>query len=272
MDKKTKIAVSIIILLTSIIAVQAVENDYLALSEEPRLTHTEKINSGDPYTAEISLQRVGIIPRQANLSISTSAVNPIIKLTIDGEEQTFSSQMVTQELSEEGVSTIEVTISGNAATVSTDTVADMVLIITEVVYDDINKGPQEEIRRSITVTNPEIEDAVRAINNAKSKLLQAETSLSDLKAEDRDITDLETRLEIARDMIEDAENSKTLGFPLNAKRQADNSIISLESIIADAQNMTQREIDIQKYATVVVVIIIALIGISVLRRKREELG
>jgi hypothetical protein len=59
---------------------------------------------------------------------------------------------------------------------------------------------------------------------------------------------------------------------LNAKRQADNSIISLESIIADAQNMTQREIDIQKYATVVVVIIIALIGISVLRRKREELG
>jgi len=31
-------------------------------------------------------------------------------------------------------------------------------------------------------------------------------------------------------------------------------------------------IDIKKYATVAVVVIIALIGISVLRRKREELG
>jgi hypothetical protein len=85
----------------------AVENDYIAVSGQPKLTHTEKINSGDPYTAEVTLTRIGIIPRQATLNISTSAVNPIIKLTIDGEEQTSTTQIVSQELAEEGVSVID---------------------------------------------------------------------------------------------------------------------------------------------------------------------
>jgi hypothetical protein len=250
----------------------AVENDYIAVSGQPKLTHTEKINSGDPYTAEVTLTRIGIIPRQATLNISTSAVNPIIKLTIDGEEQTSTTQIVSQELAEEGVSVIEIKISGNAPTVSTDTQSDMVSVVSYVVYDDLNKGPQEEIIRSLIVTNPDIEEAVRTINDAKRKLLEAETAISDLKAQDRDTSSLESRLEVNRDLIRDAENSKARGFPIESKRQADNAIISLNGVITDAQAMTQRVYDIKTYATVAVVIIIALIGISVLRRKREELG
>jgi hypothetical protein len=148
----------------------------------------------------------------------------------------------------------------------------MVSVVSYVVYDDLNKGPQEEIIRSLIVTNPDIEEAVRTINDAKRKLLEAETAISDLKAQDRDTSSLESRLEVNRDLIRDAENSKARGFPIESKRQADNAIISLNGVITDAQAMTQRVYDIKTYATVAVVIIIALIGISVLRRKREELG
>jgi hypothetical protein len=250
----------------------AVENDYLAVIGQPRLTHSEKIISGDPYTAEVSLNRVGIVPRGATLNVSTAAVNPVIKITIDGSEQTFTSQLVSMPLAESGVTDVEIKISGNAPTVSTDTQVDMVSVITYAVYDDLNKGPQEEIIRSLVVTNPEIEEAVRTVNEAKSKLLEAETAISDLKAQNIDTTSLETRLELERDRIKDAENSKARGFPIEAKRQADNAILSLEGIISDARSRTQRVYDIKSYATVAVVIIIALIGISVLRRKREELG
>ncbi len=270
--KRTKSAILVIIFLTTIWPTFAVENDYLAVSGQPKLTHTEKINSGDPYTAEIALTRVGIIPRQSTLNISTSAVNPTIKVTIDGEENSFTSQMVSLPLSPEGVTEIDVKISGNAPTVSTDTPADMVSIITDVVYDDLNKGPQEEIKRSLVVTNAEIEDAVRAIQQAKTKLLEAETAISDLKAQNRDTSSLESRLEVVRDLINDADVSRTRGFPIEAKRKSDNALISLDGIITDSRSMTQRVIDIKKYATVAVVVIIALIGISVLRRKREELG
>jgi hypothetical protein len=272
MNRTGKSILVIFIVLITLWSAHAVENDYLEVSGQPKLTHTEKINSGDPYSAEVTLSRVGIIPRQANLTISTGAVNPIIKLNINGSDQTFTSQKVSQQLSEEGVGEISIKISGNAPTVSTDLEVEMVSVITDVVYDDLNKGPQEEIIRSLVVTNPDIEDAVRAINEAKSKRLQAESAISNLKAQNKDTTSLETRLQIVRDLISDADVSKDRGYPIEAKRQADNAIISLDSIILDANTMTQRNIDIKKYATVAVVIIIALIGISVLRRKREELG
>ncbi|MFV2041425.1 MAG: hypothetical protein ACC644_05475, partial [Candidatus Hydrothermarchaeales archaeon] len=221
---------------------------------------------------EVTLSRVGIIPRQSNLTVSTAAVNPIITLSIDGETQTFTSKMVSVSLSEAGVTNVEIKISGNAPTVSTDIEAEMVSVVTYVVYDDLNKGPQEEIVRSLIVTNPDIESAVRAINDAKTKRLAAETAISDLKARGVDTTALETRLQVFRDLISTAESSKARGFPIEAKNQADNAIISLDAIILDADSKAQREIDTKKYATVAVVIIIALMGISVLRRKREELG
>ncbi len=167
---------------------------------------------------------------------------------------------------------LRIKISGNAPTVNTDTLGDMVHVYTFVVYDDQNKGVQEEIKRSLIITNPEIEESVRAIGEAKRILLETETAISDLKAQNVDTTSLESRLEIARDLIKDSENSKARGFPIEAKRQADNAILTLNSIKADANSLTQRSLDIKKYATVGVVIIIALIGISVLRRKREELG
>jgi hypothetical protein len=272
MSRTRKSILAILIVLITLWSAHAVENDYLAVSGQPKLTHTEKINSGDPYSAEVSLIRVGIIPREANITVSTGAVNPVVKIIIDGEESTFTSQIVTQPLSPDGVSEIEIKISGNAPIVSTDTPSEMVSVITDVLYDDINKGPQEEIIRSLVVTNPDIEDAVRGITEAKSKLAQAESAISSLKAQNRDTTSLETRLQVVRDMISDADVSKDRGYPIEAKRQADNAIISLDSIILDANTLTQRDIDIKKYATVAVVIIIALIGISVLRRKREELG
>ncbi|HDH28006.1 MAG TPA: hypothetical protein ENH13_02620 [Euryarchaeota archaeon] len=272
MNKTGKNALVIFIILISFLAVHAVENDYLAVTGQPKLTHTEKINSGDPYSAEVSLSRVGIIPRQSNLTVSTAAVNPIITLSIDGETQTFASQTVTQPLPESGVTNVEIKISGNAPTVSTDIEAVMLSVVTDVVYDDLNKGSQTEIVRSLVVTNSDIESAVRAINDAKTRRLAAETAVSDLKARGIDTTALETRLQVVRDMISDSESSKARGFPIEAKRQADNAIISLESIISDADSMAKREIDTKKIATVAVVIIIALMGISVLRRKREELG
>jgi hypothetical protein len=272
MKKGIKIILMIFVIALSLGPALAVENDYLAISGQPKLTHTEKINSGDPYTAELSLTRVGIIPRQATLNISTSAVNPVITLTIDGSQTTHTSQMVSQQLLEEGITEIEIKISGNAPTVTTDTNADMVDVFTYVVYDDQNQGPQQEILRSLTVTNPDIEEAVRTINEAKRKLLEAETAISDLKAQNKDTINLETRLELERDRIKDAEVSKERGFPIEAKRQADNAIISLNSIITDTRTMTQRAYDVKTAATVAVVVIIALIGISVLRRKREELG
>jgi len=272
MYKTGKNALIIFIVLISFMSVSAVENDYLAVTGQPKLTHTEKINSGDPYSAEVTLSRVGIIPRQTNLTVSTAAVNPIITISIDGEEQSFATQTVTQQLSESGVTSVEIKISGNAPTVSTDFEAEMVSVVTNVVYDDLNKGPQEEIVRSLVVTNPDIESAVRAINEAKTKRLAAETAVSDLKASGVETTALESRLQVVRDMVSDSESSKARGFPIEAKRQADNAIISLDSIISDANSMAQREIDTKKIATVAVVIIIALMGISVLRRKREELG
>jgi len=262
----------VFILLILLGAAHAVENDYLALSGQPKLTHTERINSGDPYTAEITLTRVGILPREATLNVSTGAVNPVIKVAIDGEEQTFASQSVSIPLPEAGVSEIDIKVSGNAPTVSTDTKVEMVHVATYVVYDELNKGLQEEITRSLVVTNPEIEDAVRAIAEAKRKLLEAETAISDLKAQGLDTTSLESRLEVARDLIRDSENSKARGFPIEAKRQADNAYISLEGIIHDARTRSQRVYDIKTYATIGVVVLIALIAISVLRRKKEELG
>ena len=271
MNKTTLITIILTLLLFTAGVSYAAE-DYLAVSGQPKLTHTEKINSGDPYSVEVSLLKTGIIPRQANLTVTTGAVNPIIKIVIDGEEVVSSSQEVTVVLSEEGVTDIEVKISGNAPTVSTDTKVDMVQIVTSVVYDDANKGPQEEILRSLTVTNPDIEMAVRAISDVKDKLLEAETAISDLKAQNRDTTSLEARLGITRDLIRDAEISKGRGFPIEAKRQADNALTSLNGIISDANSLTNRVIDIKKYATIAAVIIIALAGISVLRRKREELG
>jgi hypothetical protein len=170
------------------------------------------------------------------------------------------------------VGEIDIKISGNAPTYQTDIEVDMVSVITDVVYDDLNKGTQIEIIRSLIVTNPEIEEAVRTINEAKRKLLQAESAISDLKAQNRDTAALESRLEVTRDLINDADVSRARGFPIEAKRQADNAILLLADIITDSNSMTNRVIDFKKYATVAVVVVIALIGISVLRRKREELG
>ncbi|RMF90678.1 MAG: hypothetical protein D6733_03210 [Methanobacteriota archaeon] len=262
-----------VVLLVSIGLSNAVENDYLAVSGQPKITHTEKIYSGDPYAAEVKLVRVGIIPREATLNVSTGSVNPIIKLKVDGgDEQTYTSQSVILPLPPDGVSEIEVKISGNAPTVTTDREVEMFSISTYVVYDDMNKGDQLEIERSLKVTNPEIEDALRSIAEAKSRLMEAETAISDLKSQNIDTTSLESRLEIARDTIRDAELSKERGYPIEAKRQADNAVKSLEGIIQDASARSKTVYDIKKYAAIAVAVIVAIIGISVLRRKREELG
>lgn len=270
--KKLKYPLIVFLILIFLSGNVLAQNDYLSVTGQPKLTHTEFINSGDPYTAELSLKRVGILPRSATLNISTGAVNPIIEVTIDGVEQSFTSQLVSIPLPGDGVTDIDIKISGNAPAVKTDTTTDMVKVVTDVFYDDLNKGPQEELVRSLTVTNPEIDEANRAINEAKRKLLEAENALSDLRSQDMDTSSLDSRLEVARDTIKDAETSKVRGFPIEAKRQADNAIITLSEIITDAGSRSQRVIDIKKYATIAVVVIIALIGISVLRRKREELG
>ncbi len=249
------------------------QNDYLALSGQPRLTHTEKITSGDPYTAELSLVRAGIVPRKATLKISTSVVNPVIKLTIDGSNQTFSaSPGVDIDLIETGVNQIDIVLSGNAPTVSTDTAMDFVYVRTYVEYDDMNKGTQDEIKRSIVVTNPDIEDSRRAIENAKDALEEAEDAISLLKSQGIDALSLETRLELERDRIIDAEVSKERGYPIEARKKAENAQTSLEGIIADATAMSERKVDIKKYGSIALAVIIIWLGLTLIRKKREELG
>ncbi|MFQ6136254.1 MAG: hypothetical protein ACE5PM_03640 [Candidatus Hydrothermarchaeales archaeon] len=265
-------------MLVSVGGVSALALDYLILKEPPTSTPKEIVDSGAPVGVDITLIKnpESIRPQNATLNISLELVNPTIKLTIDDVTEVFFNEyQLEKELDTAKVALINIKIDGEAQTVKKKVRRTIVDVRTHVYYDPENRGVEEEVSIPLYITNPTIEEAVDALEDANDKYSEARSRLYNLETRGADVTDLKTRLQNARSIIDSAEHSHDIGQPIQAKRLAENAIELLNGIIDDAKELertTAQTTDIKRYLTIAATVIIVLAAVMYLRGRREELG
>ncbi|MFQ5975219.1 MAG: hypothetical protein ACE5J5_02745, partial [Candidatus Hydrothermarchaeales archaeon] len=199
--------------------------DYLEVKDRAS-TPAETAQSGGLVNFQVTLQKsTNIRPQNATLVITNELVNPRIELTIDeSNEIFFNKDRIEKELNTETVSLIKITASGNAPTVNKKVRRILLEVKTNVYYDEEHQEPEEEITFPLYITNPTIENAIKAIDNARDKLKEANRRIFNLEARGVDISALEARATTAENIIDSAERSHDLGQPIEAQRQAENAM------------------------------------------------
>ncbi|MFQ5887303.1 MAG: hypothetical protein ACE5HY_01245 [Candidatus Hydrothermarchaeales archaeon] len=250
--------------------------DYLVVKDRAS-TPAETAQSGGIVNFQVSLQKsTNIRPQNATLVITNELVNPRIELTIDDSTEIFfNKDRIEKELNTETVSLIKISASGNAPTVNKRIRRILLDVKTKVYYDEEHQEPEEEISFPLYITNPDIEDAVDAIDNARDKLKEANRRIFNLEARGVDTSALEDRAITAENIIDSAERSHDLGQPIEAQRLAENAIDLLDDIIDDARELEQTSAqtsEMKQYLAIGAAIIVVLAAFLYFKGKREELG
>lgn len=275
MKKKLVLIIVFLWILASAAAASCAE-EYLAVPEDgSKITPAQEVHSGDPVAANITLYKVGIIPRNAVLYITLNLANPELKLKVDNKVETFTKQpQIVYELPRDGVNTINIRVSGDAPQVTKKVYRDIVEVKTFVYYDAEHQENQTEEVLSLYVTNPVAEEAYDAIISSKERLEDADFILSSLEALGTDTVQLRVKYNRIKEQIDIAESSNDAGRAVEAKRQADLALASLEDLISEAKSTevgVQQASSMKKYMGIALVMIVLFL-IIFLRGYREELG
>jgi len=268
------------LLILSVVVISAgsgsCSRDYLAVTEDGyRINPPEEVYSGDPIGVNLTLKKVGILPREAILYISLNLVNPEVLLTIDDKTESFSNKIwIVYPLPSDGVETINIRVTGDAQDVDKKVHREIINVKTYVYYDQFNIENQTEKIGHLFVTNPVAEEAYDSIIAARDRVKDAEFFISSLKSLGADTEELEVKLQRIKEQIDIADAANDAGRPEDAITQVKLASKSLEGLISQAKSTevgTQRRSAVGKLI-IGGVLVIVLFLILFLRGYREELG
>jgi hypothetical protein len=229
---------------------------------------------GQPVAANMVLKRVGIVPEEARLNITTELEAPRIEVRVDNTTEPYALGEVEVPLPLEGVSEIEIRVNGFAPPVEKLTDIKVLDVKTFVLYKGEEEQYQDEGTLTLRISTKEITEVVFAIDDAKALLTEAEGLIDDLKAKGVNTVDLEAELVDAKEQISRAEGEHDKGDIDNAKFLAEQAKKDLKRIISKAKEMGAgpAPVDIKRYLTIAAAVIVVLIVALFLRGRREELG
>ncbi len=257
--------------------------DYLVV-KDPASTPAETVQTGGNVNFQVTLLKSeNIRPQNATLIITNKLVKPQIELTIiysldepSPDPQIFFYQdQVTKELDTEKVKLIKISVTGDAPTVNKKVRRELLTIKTNVYYDEEHQEPEEEITFPLYITNPTIENAIKAIDDARDKLKETNREIQKLEARGVDTSSLEDRAITAEKIIDSAERSHDVGQPIEAQRLSENAIDLLNDIINDARELEKTSVQTSKtkeYLVIGVGVFVVFAAFLYFKGKREELG
>ncbi len=250
--------------------------DYLVVREHTS-TPAETTQTGGIVNFQVALQKsTNIRPQNATLIITNELVNPRVELTIDDSTEIFfNKNTIEKELNTEAVSIIIISASGNAPTVNKKVRRELLTVKTDVYYDEEHQDTEEEITFPLYITNPTIENAIKAIDDARDKLKETNREIQNLEAKGVDTSSLEDRAITAEKIIDSAERSHDVGQPIEAQRLSENAIDLLNDIISDARELEKTSVQTSKtkeYLAIAAGVFVVFAAFLYFKCKREELG
>ncbi len=250
--------------------------DYLVV-KDPASTPAETVQTGGIVNFQVTLLKSGNIrPPTATLVITNGLVNPRVELTIDDSTEIFfNKNTIEKELNTEAVSIIIISASGNAPTVNKKVRRELLTVTTEVYYDEEHQDPEEEITFPLYITNPTIENAIKAIDDARDKLKETNREIQNLEARGVDTSLLEDRAINAESIIDSADRFHDVGQPIEAQRQSENAINLLDGILYDARELEKASAQTSKTKEYLIIgagVFVVFAAFLYFKSKREELG
>lgn len=268
-----KKAIVILCFLISLGTVSAVVPDYLkASASDVSPSGTARIEQ--PVVATMTLDRIGVVPDVAKLTIVTELDSPRIAVTIDNVTQDYGLQENEITLSSSGVSEIEIRIDGYAPTVEKQKEIKVLDVTTHVEYSGEDPEDQEDGTITLTVSDKEIKATVSAIEDAQDKLEIAKAKVYRLEQSGVNTAELEAKIQNAKELLEEAEGLHEEGNIESSKVIAESASKILDGVILDADKMGTGPVpmDIERYLVIAGAVIVVLIIALFIKGRREELG
>jgi len=250
--------------------------DYLII-KDPASTPAETVQTGGDVTFQVTLTKSeNIRPQTATLTITNELIEPRIELTVDGSTEIFfNKDIVEKELDTSTVKLIKIKAIGNAPTVNKKVRRELLTIKTNVYYDEEHRESEEEIIFPLYITNPRIENAIKAIADARDKLKVINREIQNLEAKGVDASLLEDRAINAESIIDSADRFHDVGQPIEAQRQSENAINLLDGILYDARELEKTAAQTgktNKYLAIGAVVFVVFMAFLYFKGKRDELG
>lgn len=236
-----------------------------------------QVNPGDPVVAEITLEKLGIIPETATLKYVTDLTSPDISVWIDdaAEPERYGVTEYEIALPSDGVRKIQIRITGNAPEVSTFTTAKVIEITTTVLYKGEELEDQDSGKITVRVSTEEITASKGEIDEAWDLFAVVNRKITALQDQGVAIGTLGAELEDARVQINTAEALFDQGDQELALSNAESAVNRLNNIDREAaglQTETVESSDVQRYLVIAAAVIIVFVVLLLFKSKREELG
>jgi hypothetical protein len=228
---------------------------------------------GQPIAAVMVLERIGTVPEEAWLNITAEVESPRIEARIDEDYKVYGLKKVRIPLPED-VKSIELRITGYAPRVDKLTEIKVLDVKTYVRYKGAEPVYQEDGTLTLDVSTKEIIEAVIAMDEAMERLRDAEKAINELKAKGVNTVELEADIVSAKEKIERAKTEHDKGDIENAKYLAGLAKSDLDEIISRAEEMGAgpAPVDIKRYLTIGIAVLVVILVAIFIRRRREELG
>ncbi|RLG57911.1 MAG: hypothetical protein DRN95_05065 [Candidatus Hydrothermarchaeota archaeon] len=236
------------------------------------LSPSNIIETGKPVAANVYLVASEYEPEKAVLKLSIGIDNSIVKIDYDGESKTFVHLESIEIPLPKGIKTINISLSGNAPSVSKLTTINVATVKVYVEYGDY-KEDQDVITVPLQVTTTLISQALMEINHAEQKYTIALNLVNGLKAKNIPTAELDLKLKNAKELIDAAKELHDRGNADLAMQNAKSASSILDDVIKDANELKksyERKETAKKYIPIAIVIL--LIIALLLRKRRQELG
>ncbi|MFQ5815873.1 MAG: hypothetical protein ACE5G7_05195 [Candidatus Hydrothermarchaeaceae archaeon] len=248
--------------------------DYLrATSSEVSPSTTARIDQ--PIVANVKLKGFTPYPEEATLDISVELARPRLEVIIDGEYQVYGLPEVEIPLPSEGVTDIEIRVSGFAPPVTKLTTIKVLDVKTRVRYKGENETTQDDGTLTLTISDKKIIETVTAIDDAWDEFNRIRLIIDSLKGKGVNTVELEAELQDIKAQINLAENAHNNGDIETAQLNADIALNSLDRLDDKAQQASRAGLaptDIRRYLIIAGAVMVALLLVIFIRGRREELG
>ncbi len=249
-------------------------SDYLGTSKS-EVSPTTSARVDQPVTAVMVLENIGVVPEEARLNVSTELTSPQFIVDIDNETTKQGRSELKLDLPSDGVKEITIRVSGFAPEVDRLTVIDVLNVKTYVKYKSEDGVYQDNGGLTLKISDVEIRETLREIDAAEAKLAEAESIVGSLKSKDVNTVSLESQIQTAKGLIDNANELHDRGQADLAKSTAISASSILDQAISDAGSLGKKETtegNVKKYVTIAGAVILVIILVLFMKSRREELG
>lgn len=251
--------------------------DYLGVPPDGlSMNPKESVRTGDPIAADVTLKRIGdILPEEAKLVLTVDMVNPWVQVDIDGNVQTFVGRNdIEVSLPITGVKEVKISAKGNAPFVEKLMRLRVMDVKTYVRYRGTPGENQNEVTSFLEVSNVQIERTVEAITMTEERYTSLESNIKNLKNQGINTVEMESDLQIARNLIKIARGLQEAGKIDEAKQTAQEAMKVLGKVEAKSSGIgiMENPNKARLYLGAIVLVVIVVVALLFVKSKREELG